>query len=131
MNNLMEDRERVAVDWADIGSLTTKALVKEVFSLFGRRPEAKEGAWNLFVSEESKEAPHGLIVMTDLSKCASNFQRARPHRWLSAVRSARPYIVAFVRNKQDERYAALVADIVQASENRMMVCAIKKSARKS
>ena len=118
-------------DWADIGSLATKALVKEVFSLLGRRPEAEEGVWNLFVREESREAPHGLIVMTDLSKCASKFQSARPHRWLSAVRSARPYIVAFVRNKQDERYAAVVDDIVQASENRMVVCAIKKPARKS
>jgi DNA-binding XRE family transcriptional regulator len=131
MNNLTENRERVAVDWADIGSLATKALVKETFSFLGRRPEVEEGAWNLFISQKSRGAPHGLIVMTDLSKCASQFQRTKTHRWVSAVRSVRPYIVAFIRNKQDERCAALVDDIVQASENRMMVCTIKKSARKS
>ncbi|MGD2124240.1 MAG: helix-turn-helix transcriptional regulator [Gemmatimonadota bacterium] len=40
------------------------------------------------------------------------------------MRTARPYIVALVRNKVDQRYADLVDDILQASESRVSVCSL-------
>jgi len=119
----------VDVDWTDIGSATTRAEVESTFYTLGRKPEPKERAWDLFVSEQTTNTPRGLIVMTDLSRCAASFRRTKPQRWSLAVRSANPYIVAFVRNKQDERCAAMVDDIVHASQNRLVVCS--KTAGKS
>ena len=123
-------KQSVVVDWANVGSVTTRDEVRNTFRYFGRTPRVREGAWDLFVNGRTKTAPEGLIVMTDLSKCVANFRKVRPQRWLAAVRSANPYIVAFVRNKQDEKHAAMVDDIVHASQNRLIVCAIKKPTRK-
>ena len=116
----------VFVDWADVGNATTREQVQSTFRYFGRTPSNEAGTWDSFVQERVAKAPQGMIVMTDLSKCVANFRKVRPQRWLAAVRSANPFIVAFVRNKQDEKHAAMVDDIVHASENRLIVCAIKR-----
>jgi DNA-binding XRE family transcriptional regulator len=82
------------------------------------------GLWGSFLKGNHPSSPSRFVVFTDLSTCAREFKRSSIHRWTSAVRTARPYIVALVRNKTDQRYTDLVDDILQASESRVSVCSL-------
>lgn len=127
MSYLANTADTIVVDLNGVRSASTKAEVENAFSRLGRRLEIREGIWHSLIEGRSQERPGRFIVVTDLSTCALTFKDATPQRWATAIRSAHPYIVAFVRNQRDERYAAWVDDIVQASDNRITVCSFKKS----
>lgn len=128
---MTDNLESTAVDWTGIRSSTIKNEVEEAFSLLGKKPDVHEGIWDLFGKGKSEKIPPHLIVVTDLSVCANAFRNTTPQRWLTTIRSARPYIVACIRNKRDESYAIWANDIVQASENRITFCSFKPSVQKA
>ena len=118
------------VDWADIGSIKAKKSAKEVFHLLGKAPEVREGLWGQIVLDQGEERIRNLIVLTALSRCAAKFQSVQTYQWTAAIRAANAYLVVFVRNLQDQRYASLVDDIVQASQNRVVVHSVGKLERR-
>jgi hypothetical protein len=122
---MMKQAGVLSVDWSGIRSSSTKAEVKQVFDDLGDPVDYCQGLWASYLDGRPFSSPTRFLVFTDLSTCARNFKSANVHRWASAVRTARPYIVAFVRNRQDQRYADLVDDILQASEYRVSVCSLE------
>ena len=86
--------------------------------------EYSDGLWKSLLAGDALVTPSRILVLTDLSSCARVFRGSDVHRWTSTVRRSGAYILALVRGEVDRRYADLVDDIVQASENRVSVCAL-------
>jgi DNA-binding XRE family transcriptional regulator len=120
-----EQGEPIAVDWSGIRSSSTQARVEEALSGLGRDLDIHENFWRDMERGGTEPYPRFLVVAADLGQCARTFKNVDRHTWASRMRSMRPYILAFVRGRLDERYADLVDDIVQASDNRMVVCELK------
>jgi DNA-binding XRE family transcriptional regulator len=77
-----------------------------------------EAAWHLI--------PRRMLVVADLAGIVDHYRGMGDGRWLASVRRVRPYFVALVRTKRDERCASLIDDLMRHSDHRMSVCGSMK-----
>lgn len=112
----------ITLDLEGVRSTRVRSTLRSLLDDLTQGTAAHEGSWEALVSGKPMEVPGRLVVMTDLSSCASMFKGVPSARWTRAVAEAHPFILAFVRTKRDQRHAALVDDIMSASLNRVRVC---------
>ena len=115
----------LSVDWGGIRSARLRAEVRRAVESLGESFSAQDHLWHDFLFGQPGPVPQRFLVVTDLGSCARDFRSSDVRRWTSAIRTARPYILALIRGEADRRYADVVDDIVQASENRVSVHALK------
>lgn len=111
----------LVVDWAGVGSSKTRMRAAEVFKDLGASFDLREGFWDEIVSRQMSSTVQNLIVLADLNTCAAKFRNVDVYQWTAAIRASNAFLVLFVRNSRDERYASLVDDILHASSNRAVV----------
>lgn len=111
----------IRVDTSEVGgaALRKRILASVRDSGYQVKPHS---FWPAFRSAEAARLPQGMLVVCDLAKIASAFRQSDVHRWVSAVRRARPVFLALVRTQRDERHAALIDDLVRHSDSRFWAC---------
>jgi DNA-binding XRE family transcriptional regulator len=120
------ERKRVVLDLSHVGHHDVRAQVKASFDDFGCAYRTVSTFWQYFPAR-SRHIPQRSVVAVDLSHLARHYKKIDDkHSWIASVRRFELFFVAFVRTKDDERYADLVDDLVRSCDLRISVC---KSAR--
>ncbi len=79
--------------------------------------------WDYFPTEGAlHRIPRRMLVAGDLARIVGHYRGMGSGRWLASVRRVRPYFLALVRTKRDERCASLIDDLMRHSDHRMSVC---------
>ena len=128
MNHPTNGSGVLSVDWKGVRSADARRKVRQALSTLTLSLEVRDGCWESLVNGDREDFRGRLLVIADLSTCAAIFRDSDPHEWRRAIRTVRPYILALVRTRLDERCAELVDDIVLASENRVTVSPLRRSA---
>jgi ribosome-binding protein aMBF1 (putative translation factor) len=82
-----------------------------------------ERFWEYFPFEAAcHRIPRRMLVVADLARIVNHYRGMGNGRWLASVRRVRPYFLALVRTKRDERCASLIDDLMRYSDHRMSVC---------
>lgn len=84
-------------------------------------PEASR-FWTDFGSPSPKAESTHTLVLSDLSRLVRHFRDFDVHGWTASVRRTQPFFVAFVRTERDRACAAMVDDLLRASDMRLNVC---------
>lgn len=114
---------RVPYDLTEVKREDVRACLKELVRALGYAGEEMDDFWHCFLTRSaSPRTPRQALVISDLGRIVRHYRGAGSHRWVSAVRRARPYFVALVRTKNDVRYASLIDDLMRHSDFRLTVC---------
>jgi DNA-binding XRE family transcriptional regulator len=113
----------VSFDITEVGREDARACLREVLQASRYSGEEMNTFWNcFFVEAASRRIPQGTLVVGDLARIVRRYRDIGLHRWVSSVRRVRPYFVALVRTRHDERYASLIDDLMRHSDFRLTVC---------
>ena len=114
----------VSFDVTEVGREETRAWLRGSARSAGCYGEFAK-FWAHFPVEAScDQVPRNMLVIADLARIVTCYLHLGRHRWLASVRRARPYFLALVRTKRDERCASLIDDLMRDSDSRMSVCAV-------
>ena len=78
--------------------------------------------WTDFTEPTATAASGGTLVVGDLANIVREYLGRDIHTWTASIRRTRPYFLVFVRTERDRRCAALVDDVLRASDMRLNVC---------
>lgn len=79
--------------------------------------------WDYFpTSTSTAHVPDSTLVIGDLARIVRHYNSAPERSWVTGVRQARPYFLAFVRTQRDRKYVSVVDDLLRHSDMRMSVC---------
>lgn len=115
-------KSSTSADLTGIGQKAFREKVRHALrDIEGGIPES-EDFWHRFVAAEAEATSESTLVLTDLWTLVKRFERRDVHEWTASVRRTQPYFVAFVRTKRDRACAAMIDDVVRASDMRLNVC---------
>jgi hypothetical protein len=78
--------------------------------------------WSDFAKPPATAVSGGTLVVGDLANIVREYLGYDIHTWTASIRRTKPYFLAFVRTERDRRCAALVDDVLRASDMRLNVC---------
>lgn len=111
-----------STDLTGIGQRMFREKVRDTLhDIEGGLPEAAD-FWKSFLTADAHTGSQATLVLTDLWPLVRRFERKDVHEWTASVRRTRPYFVAFVRTARDQACAAMIDDVVRASDMRLNVC---------
>lgn len=118
----LQDGEDISLDVSALGRADLRDSVRRAVKELGYTPKEKDFLEHAFTERTFATTLPSTVVVGDLARLADRYTRELPQRWVSVVRRTRPYFVAFVRTRRDERCAALVDNLLRHSDFRMTVC---------
>lgn len=115
-------RRTLSVDLTEIGRKDTRERLRESVDASGYELSDFPDFWDHFLTDGPATRPSHTLVVGDLSRFAKHYRAKGAHGWIASVRRMRPLFLALVRTRRDERLAALIDDLLRASDLRMIVC---------
>jgi ribosome-binding protein aMBF1 (putative translation factor) len=116
-------RATVSFDVTEVKREDARTRLKQSIRALEHRSKEIDGFWRGFLrTTASSRISHQALVISDLGRIVSYYRKAGRHRWVGAVRRARPYFVALVRTKHDVRCVSLIDDLMRHSDFRLTVC---------
>lgn len=111
-----------SVDFTAVGHRDFRDRLRGVMSELEGHVQESDSFWADFGKAGQRAASGGTLVVGDLSELVRAFRRCDVHAWTTRVRRIRPFFLAFVRTERDRSCAALVDDLLRASDMRLNVC---------
>jgi len=125
-------RREIPLDVSAVGRSTLRDSVRAILAELGCYSTEEPEFWaRAFRRDRRRPAREGTLVVGDLFHIARRYEARSPHEWTSAVRTSRPFFLAFVRTRRDEAYAWIVDDLVRRSDLRITVCRGGPSSREA
>ena len=115
-------RRALSVDLTEIGRKDTRQRLRESVEASGYELSDFHEFWDHFLADGPGTPPSHTLVVGDLSRFAKHYRAKGTHGWIASVRRMRPLFLALVRTRRDEGLAALIDDLLKASDLRMIVC---------
>lgn len=116
------EKRVLALDVSEVGHHDVREQLIASLREIGCRYRTYTSFWDHFPAKPH-QLPKCLVVVADLAHIARHYRRVQDrHAWVASVRKSQLFFLAFVRTKEDERYADLVDDLVRYSDARISVC---------
>ena len=113
----------VSLDSSEIASRAARERVFASIGSSGFDCRELNGFWDDFADSTRRSLiPARTLVLGDLANIVRHYRNSNPHTWITSVRTARPYFLAFIRTERDKRSASLIDDLMRHSDQRLTVC---------
>jgi len=113
----------LSIDATAIGSTESRKKLMHSIDELGWEYTEVQRFWDYFpTSTSTPHVPESTLVIGDLARIVRHYSSSPARSWVTGVREARPYFLAFVRTQNDHKYASLVDDLLRHSDMRMRVC---------
>jgi DNA-binding XRE family transcriptional regulator len=109
------------VDVSDVGDRGVSESLLALIRKHGFGCTRLDRFWHSFSNLAGKPA-QGVLVLGDLGALARHYSLVGPHRWVAAVREARPFFIGLVRTRMDRRYVGITEELLRASDMRATIC---------
>lgn len=110
-----------SVDLTAIGQSKFRNRLRDLVEQWGGHLEECD-FWTDFSKPTTIAVSGSTLVVGDLANIVHEYRACGAHIWAASVRRRSPYFLAFVRTERDRRCAALLDDVLRASDMRLNVC---------
>lgn len=110
-----------SVDLTAIGQSKFRNRLRDLVEQWGGHLEECD-FWTDFSKPTTIAVSGSTLVVGDLANIVHEYRACGAHIWAASVRRRSPYFLAFVRTERDRRCAALLHDLLRASDMRLNVC---------
>ena len=111
-----------SADFTAVGQKVFRDRLRSALDEIASGIPESDNFWSRFGSQPVRNEGTHTLVLADLASLVRHFKNWDVHGWTASVRRAQPFFVAFVRTQRDRECAAMVDDLLKASDMRLNVC---------
>src|SRR5687768_7705169 len=109
----MEKVNWLSIDMSAIASQQVREKFVRYIEALGIQYRPTHVFWSSF-KKPSNKLHYKTLVCGDLSRIVKQFLVNDRHTWLGTIRESRPFFIALVRTRADERCADVIDDLMRS-----------------